>query len=118
MYPTIAKWAIKPGSELQAIAALINLAEDVKNNEDNTLVYMVHIPNLNGFNTDPKPLQTEVVFFEVYRDEAALNAHINGPVFTGFVKTNGDLFEKDDKGNVKMSVETLSHIAGFARNGI
>src|SRR6267154_915971 len=91
MYPLISKWTILPGKETVAIAALKILALKVRDGEPDTHVYLVHVPDFTQPNL-PTPAQGEVIFFEIYKDEAAFQAHLHGKVFTTFVKDHGDLF--------------------------
>jgi hypothetical protein len=112
----ISEWFIKPGCEEAALTALKQLAEEVRLNEPETLTYLVHTP----FDSDPQleslPPATpqSVLFFEVYRDANAFLHHVNGPVFTGFVKQYGALF-RAAHGNPFTTVEFLATQAGFVR---
>lgn len=122
MYSLIAKWTIQQGKETPAIAALKKLAKQVQENEKDTLIYLVHTPNLKE-DSLPTPSPLEVVFFEVYKNKAAFIAHVNGKVFTDFVKKNGSLFlsttvQCNDGGsstNPFVLAEFLSRQAGFIR---
>jgi quinol monooxygenase YgiN len=116
MYPLIAKWTILPGNEDKASEALKNLAADVQANEPGTLLYMVHVPNFDEKSL-PTPPAGEVVFFEVYQDQAAFFNHINGHIFNDFVKNYGSLFLSDFSAvpQVFMTTEVLTFLGGFAR---
>jgi quinol monooxygenase YgiN len=118
-YPLEAKWTILPGNEEKATAALIQLAKDVQQNEPETLLYMVHIPNFKEKSL-PTPAQGEVLFWEVYQDQNAFFKHVNGPIFTAFVKTYGDLFLSDfsTPPQVFMTTEVLTQIQGFSRKAL
>lgn len=119
MYPLIAKWTILPGNEKKATAALKKLAQDVKKNEPGTLLYMVHTPNFKEKSL-PTPPEGEVVFLEIYEDQAAFIKHISGSVFTDFVKNYGNLFLQDfnTPPQVFMTTEVLTHLGGFVRNDL
>lgn len=110
------QWFIKPECKTRAIAALEQLAKDVYTHEPNTLSYLIHTP----FNTSPDlqslppaPLDL-VVFFEVYRDAKAFFDHLNGAVFTNFVKDHGELFV-NAHGKPFTTVTFLARRAGFIR---
>lgn len=118
-YPLVAKWTILPGNEEKAKTALIQLAKDVQENEPETLLYMVHIPNFNEKSL-PTPPQGEVIFWEVYVDQDAFLKHINGSIFQNFVKTYGSLFLSDfsNPPQVFMTTEVLTQIEGFSRKAL
>jgi uncharacterized protein len=112
----ISEWFIKPGCEEDVMALLPELAAEVQANEPGTLTYLIHRP----FLADPR-LQSlppvdplSLLFFETYRDADAFLAHLNGPVFTGFVAEYGDLFLQAG-GKPYTTVEFLSTCAGFVR---
>jgi quinol monooxygenase YgiN len=122
MYTLIAKWTIKQGQETPAIAALKKLAVQVKKNEKDTLIYLVHTPDLKEACL-PTPSPLEIVFFEVYRNKAAFIAHVTGPIFTNFVKQYGALFlsttvqcgDGTSSTNPFVLVDILTRKAGFIR---
>jgi quinol monooxygenase YgiN len=91
MYSLTAIWTIQQGKEKAALTALKHLAQQVEQNESGTLLYLVHVPDMTQPSL-PTPSNLEVQFFEVYKDEKAFKAHINGSVFQNFVKKYGDLF--------------------------
>jgi len=119
MYPLIAKWTILPGNEMKATAALNQLALDVKQHEQDTLLYMVHVPDFNEKSL-PTPPAGEVVFWEIYKDQAAFFKHVNGDIFKNFVATYGGLFLSDFSATpqVFMTTEVLTQLGGFARAGV
>lgn len=112
----ISRWYLKPGREAEARAALSALAEAVLAEEPGTLAYLVHGPCGSSLPAAPAG---EVTFYEVYADEAAFSAHISGPVFSGFLKDHGALFEQNFPPNSGpfMTVSTLTRAAGFVRPG-
>lgn len=91
MFTLTSTWTIKQGKERPAIAALKRLAQQVQQGEEDTLIYLVHVPDMR-LESLPTPSNLEVVFFEVYRDKAAFCVHVNGPLFKGFVAKHGNLF--------------------------
>lgn len=118
-YPLEAKWTILPGNEEKAKTALIQLAKDVHENEPETLLYMVHVPDFKQKSL-PTPPQGEVLFWEVYENQDAFLKHVNGPIFTTFVKTYGSLFLSDfsNPPQVFMTTEVLTQIEGFSRKAL
>jgi quinol monooxygenase YgiN len=122
MYTLIAKWTIKQGQETPALNALKSLGREVLQNEKDTLIYLVHTPDLKEASL-PTPSPLEVVFFEVYRNKTAFLAHVNGPTFTNFVKQYGALFlsttvqcaDGGSSTNPFVLAEVLTRKAGFIR---
>ena len=122
MFTLTSTWTIKRGKERPALAALRHLARRVEQDEEGTLIYLVHVPD-TAQESLPTPSPLEVIFFEVYRDKAAFVAHVCGPIFKDFVAKHVDLFlsEKsacgDDVSVTKpfTTVEFLKRKAGFIR---
>jgi quinol monooxygenase YgiN len=125
MYPLISTWTINQGSERRAVDALKNLAQQVYDEEPDTLVYLPHVPDMTQ-QSMPTPPSVQVVFFEIYADKDAFDAHVNGPVFKGFVAEYGSLFLSTevtcpDGGGVSnpyTTVEFLQLLNGFIRQGV
>jgi predicted enzyme related to lactoylglutathione lyase/quinol monooxygenase YgiN len=114
------RWFIRPGCEAAADAALRELARDVERDEPDTLTYLVHRPRRSDATLQSLPPSDPlaVLFFETYRDTAAFVRHVNGPLFTAFVKRHGELFTASDSkpGSTPfMLVEFLETHAGFVR---
>jgi quinol monooxygenase YgiN len=116
MYPLISKWTVLPGKKKQALTALKALALQVKAKEPGTLMYTVHTPDFSQANL-PTPPENEIVFFEIYKNKAAFDTHVNGPDFKNFVKKYGNLFLQSNK-QPYVSLEIMKHEAGFIREGI
>ena len=122
MITLIAKWYVKEGSQAQAVAALQALAQEVLSSEPDTLMYLVHTPDMTQGSLPP-PTDTEVLFVEGYASMDAFFAHLNGPAFTGFVKQYGNLFINatgttagGETASISfVEVEFLSRQAGFVR---
>lgn len=112
-HTVIARWFLKPGCEAEAEAALDALATQVETGEPGTLSYLIHRGDQGSL---PPTAATEIVFVEVYKDEAAFKAHISGPIFNGFLKRYGALFEQNFPPNAGpyMATSTLKRIAGYA----
>lgn len=113
MYSVIGKWFIVPGKEDKVIPALKQLALNVKLNEPDTLLYMVHTPDFTQLNL-PTPAVGEVVFFEIYKNKAAFEQHLHGADFKDFVNQYGSMFVSFN-GSPYITAEILHHQAGFAR---
>ncbi|MBP0631191.1 MULTISPECIES: VOC family protein [unclassified Cupriavidus] len=110
------RWFIRPGCEPAAETALRQLAEDVLQREPDTLAYLIHTPYGGDARLQSLPPANpfSVVFFETYRDADAFLRHVNGPVFTGFVRQHGELFVASN-GSPFTFVEFLQMRAGFVR---
>ena len=96
----IVKFKLNPDNEEAAIAALQALTKGVEENEPGVLAYIAHRSK-----TDP----SEVVFFEVYKDAAAVQAHNGTPhmnaMRAGFMQN----FQ------MPLDVQPLDRISGFTR---
>ena len=123
MYSLVAKWTIQQGKEEAALTALSDLARQVQAHEADTLIYLVHVPDLSQASL-PTPCNREVLFFEVYKDKNAFLAHVTGPTFTTFVHEHLDLFlsttSTSENGTKVMTpfviVEFVERQAGFIRS--
>lgn len=108
-------WFIRPGCETLVDRALDGLVAEVHAQEPDTLVYMAHRPvQPQGLTALPPSDPHSVLFFEVYRDVAAFQRHVAGPVFTQFVAQHGDLFVAAN-GKPFTFVSFLHLHAGFIR---
>jgi len=122
MVTLIAKWYVKEGSQAKAVAALKALAAEVLRTEPDTLMYLVHTPDMTHASL-PTPTDTQIFFVEAYASMNAFFAHLNGQAFTNFVKQYGDLFitaTGTTAGGETVSipfveVEFLNRQAGFVR---
>ena len=103
MISLIFRMKIKEGTEDQALELLGKMAESVQAQESGTLAYLIHRSQ-----EDP----SEIVFFEVYDDDDALQAHGQTPHMGEFRASFADLF---DTSTVKL--ERLERLGGFARPG-
>ena len=114
MYTVTATWYIQ-ANEKAVLRGLRALARQVKAQEPDTWMYLVHTGNQKG--STPPPAPGEVVFVEAYKDFNALLRHVNGKPFQAFLKQYGADFVQvmePNKGPF-MLVESLSRLAGFAR---
>ena len=122
MITLIARWYVKEGQQKAAVAALQALAAEVLSSEPDTLMYLVHTPDMSQASLPP-PTDTEIFFVEGYASMDAFFAHLNGPAFTNFVKQYGDLFVTATGTTAKgetvsipfVEVEFLDRQAGFVR---
>jgi quinol monooxygenase YgiN len=100
MVTQIAKIKLNKAKESEALQVLRELCAAVEANEPDVLIYLCH---------RPAKKRDELVFFEVYRDEAALKAHMKTAHFKKLVKSFGKLFF------VPIEVTVLDRVGGFAR---
>jgi quinol monooxygenase YgiN len=122
MVTLIARWYVLEGKQAAAVTALKELASEVLSTEPNTLMYLVHTPDMKQASLPP-PTDTEILFVEAYADMKSFFAHLNGPAFTNFVKHFGKLFQTatgtDAHGKTVsipfVQVEFLNRQAGFVR---
>ncbi len=111
MISTIARMFIKEGSQAPALAALKELAAQVQQQEEGTLVYLIHTPETSSPSLPPvSPL--EVIFYEVYKDEQAFQAHLNG-AFKKFTECYANLFQTTPGGEIFLMFESINRDAGF-----
>jgi hypothetical protein len=113
----ISYWYIASNCETAALAALEQLAKDVRAAEPDTLSYLIHIPfrgEGNSIQSLPPSVSCAVLFFEIYRTPQAFLDHVNGPIFVNFVEQHGSLFVNAN-GKPFTTVEFLSRVAGFSR---
>lgn len=111
------EWFIAPGNEEAAISALKQVALEVHATEPGTLAYLIHTPHIPASflqSLPPRDPQS-ILFFEIYENADAFNAHLNGPVFTSFVAQHGALF-RSANGKPYLTVNFLSQRAGFFRS--
>lgn len=113
MYSTIATWYLKPDLVSEGVAALKQLALDVQEHEPDTWGYLIHS---GAAGSAPPFSEGTIVFVEMYKDKEAFLYHLNGPVFSNFVKNCGHLFQPvpgSDKPFVL--VQNVDRIQGFLR---
>ena len=96
----IVSFKIKAGKEAEAMALLQELTSAVKANEPGALAYVAHRDA-----ADPM----KVTFFEIYKDQAALEGHRNDPALQAALPKFGELFEQGAE------VVNLNRVAGFTR---
>ncbi len=111
------RWFIRPGCEAEALAAVADAAEKIRASEPDTLIYLAHMPHAGDDSLQSLPPSQPglLLFFEMYRDPQAFLQHVNGPIFTAFVRDHGHLFVPDARGAPYTTVEFLARHAGFIR---
>lgn len=96
----IARFSMQEGKEDEAIATLQELVKGVEENEPGVLAYIAHRSEANP---------SEVVFFEVYKDEAALAAHGQTDHMNAMRAKFMQVFKPP------LNIEKLNKIAGVVR---
>lgn len=103
MVTIIARFKLREGKEEEGLALLRTMVQQVQAQEAGALAYVCH---------QSKDDPSEIVFFELYADDAALQAHGQTPhmgeLRTGF----GPLFDP-----TSVKIERLERVAGFVREG-
>ena len=103
MITILFRMKMRDGKEEPALASLRKMAESVSASEPDTLAYVFHRSQ-----EDP----ADVVLYEAYPDNAALQTHVQSPLMAEFQETVAELF---DVSTIK--VDALKRIAGFVRAG-
>ena len=100
--PTIiARLTMQEGKETEALEMLRTMAAAVQSEEPGALAYFIH-------HLKDKPL--EIVFVEVYADDAAFQTHMQTSHMGTFRSSLGELFDLS-----QTKIEQLERIDGFAR---
>lgn len=100
--PTIiARLTMQEGKEKEAKEMLKTMAATVQSEEPGALAYVIHQPK-------DKPL--EIVFVEVYADDAAMQTHMQTSHMGTFRSSLGELFDLS-----QTKIEQLERIDGFVR---
>jgi quinol monooxygenase YgiN len=104
MITQIARFEIQKGKESQACEAFSKMAADVKANEPGCLMYAITRGQVNA---------QEVYVYEIYADQAALEAHRKTDHMLEFRKTFDECMNRG-----AFNVELLDEVAGFVRISI
>ena len=91
---------LKAGGEDQAIAALQKLTAAVKEKEPGVLCYIAHRSQ-----KDP----TKIVFFEVYKDAAAMANHSKQPHMAEMFAKSKEMFDGP------MDIQKMDRVGGYTR---
>ena len=89
------------GKEELALASLRKMAEAVSASEPDSLAYVFHRSQEDA---------ADVVLYEAYPDNAALQAHVQSPHMAEFQTSVAELFDTS-----AIPVDALKRIAGFVR---
>ena len=122
----VSKWPLRNGLPSELVDSIKKTVDKVQQTEPGTLLYSIHNDGYNPFaqdtaidknNSAGKTRQTDITFFEAYKNDQAFQDHIHGEVFTKFVKENLHYFCEDPKtpGSPKMQTQFLDRIAAFIR---
>jgi quinol monooxygenase YgiN len=104
MVTFIARLKALPGKEAEAVKQVKEMVMAVQEKEPGALAYISHtVPGSPG----------EFVFFEVYADEAAKDAHMATPHFQRLAALIGPVFDA----NFGVKIENLERVAGCVRGG-
>ncbi|MDD9947567.1 MAG: hypothetical protein OXU20_41385 [Myxococcales bacterium] len=120
MIALFSRWRLQNGCPPELEAAVKKLTTAVEQSEPGTLVYTVSLPgpyppigpppDYEVFD-EPEPLpkqaQSELVFFEVYRDSLAFSEHLRGPV-RSFMSKFRHYFETPWQGHPRPEVSYLN----------
>jgi quinol monooxygenase YgiN len=113
MISIVAKWSILQGQEKAAVSALKILARAVQKEEPFVSMYTIHVPDFSA-TSFPTPSMSDVVFFSVFKNKAAFQKHLKGPVFQGWLAKYGSHFLMNND-NLFVVSEFLARQAGFVR---
>ncbi len=97
----IVKFQIKEGQEDAAVELLQTLTAAVEKGEPGVLAYIAHRSK-----NDP----SEVVFFEIYKDQAALTAHSSTPHMAELGPKFMECFDLQS-----FDIQPLDRVGGFSR---
>ncbi|MBX7149053.1 antibiotic biosynthesis monooxygenase [bacterium] len=81
-----AAWLAKAGKENELKNHLINMVKEVRKREPDCALYTLQ--------ENPKNLR-EFLFYEQYKNEAAINLHTNTPHFKALMENTKNLIEND-----------------------
>lgn len=101
MITVIFRMKIKDGKEEAALAQLRKMTAAVEENESDAAAYIAHRSQDDA---------NEVVFFEMYKDDAAFKAHSETPHMAEMRASIAELFDLS-----QMKLERLDRVAGFSR---
>ena len=108
----VAELTIKPGREAGALKLVRAAACGARRGQPGTLVYFVHQVTKGA--KQPKPTRT-LLFYECYRNQAALNAHLASPSWQAIEAQWPRSFEGKPLVGKGITLTGLQRLAGFAR---
>ena len=103
MITILFRMKMRNGKEEPALASLRKMAKTVSASEPDTLAYVFHRSQ-----EDP----ADVVLYEAYPDNAALQSHVQSPHMAEFQTSVAELFDVS-----AIKADALERIAGFVREG-
>lgn len=83
-FALVVRFTVRPGAEAQFDALVADTADGIRTSEPGTLVYACH-------HVDGQPRQR--IFYELYRDRAAFDAHEQSPHTRRFLTARNALLE-------------------------
>ncbi|MEP7381166.1 MAG: antibiotic biosynthesis monooxygenase [Gemmatimonadota bacterium] len=105
MVTLVAQFTIKAGAVSRAMKLVNAVRQHADHEEPGTLLYLVH----RTLDENQKKTRT-LLFYECYRDQRALTAHLTGSSWKALVKAWGQCFE----GSVSnIAVTKVRRIGGF-----
>lgn len=99
MITQIARFGLREGKEEEAREALATMVKAVDENEPGVLAYTAHVSEKTG----------NIVFFEVYKDDAAMKAHGGTPHMRAMFANFTTVFK------MPVDIERLDRIAALNR---
>ena len=100
----LARYEMVKGKEIEACRAFQTMAEAVKANEPGCLMYAVTRGQVNA---------QEIYIYEVYKDQAAFDAHRKTEHLQAFRKSTEALLSRGS-----FNVEILDEVGGFIREPV
>lgn len=128
MIALYSRWQLKNGCPPELKAALEGLMAAIEAREPGTLMFSVSFPAPNPpigpppeyavyadvHETRADEAQTEIVFFEIYRDAEAFSAHLRGP-FADFLQEHRNFFATPWQGHPRPITTFLEPRSAFVR---
>lgn len=107
MLTSVAQFTMKPGKVALALKRVNAVRKQAELEQPGTLFYLVH----RVLDMKNRPTRT-LLFYESYRDEAALEAHLNSSTWKALAKGWSQCFE----GSVQnITLTTLTRLGGFVK---
>jgi quinol monooxygenase YgiN len=104
MITLLARFEMLKGKEIQALEAFKKMAAAIKANEPGCLMYAITRGQVNA---------QEVYVYEIYQDQAAVDAHRKTDHMVDFRKAVDEFLDRG-----AFNVEVLDEVAGFVREPI
>ena len=104
MIVLLARFRIKDGKESEALEAMRTMVERVRDGEPGCLAYVCH-------RSVSEP--SEIVWYEVYEDDAALGAHGGSEHMKAFGRSLPEIVDV-----TQIKIERLERLDGFVRESL